>query len=406
MTQTASGGDSPQDPDLRFFEHVENTLAGTFSFVVRYIKTSITLCLRPTTVLSENRPCSVLTYTRPFTYLAVSVFLSSVVIRGLFQTANNYGYQFAAPIDYFDSEQVLWSIAESLGSFSLAGLLRTIVPTVTFVFLFGSIVARLTERWWRVASGLEIVSYAAGFHFSVLTLLYAVGIGYYTIDSKDTFRIAYSVSMLLTLLLLIGPARIFYLAVAPSRPQTPSKKGSFLTLRRSVTILTALFVSFVISFGGFVALLLPVAWEPSHGRHLELNLVETGMTDDGRFVATFAIRNEGATSVIVHRRGGTAVIDFLSPLANNEQKGRGQDRLNKVDFEVLSWHGGESPLLIVEPEATVWATYALANDKPMISKALNSDSVNANISVCLPCDGSNSVTQDFTVQGLAIGELD
>ena len=343
------------DSEFKLFRTIEDTIEGTSEFVVRFVRTAVALALKPTTVLASPNQIGATSFSRPYTYLAISVFFLSVILRS---TSPQWLWR---DFDDFVLEPPP-GIADVLNAVTLTSMLMTILPTIATVLIIGGIFRWRTQRRFGRPEGLHIVCYVAGFQFILMT---AIGVttliwGTYFL-SRDPFAeqyVFFTVNSLLYLYIFVGPAYAFFtFAEACKSDLTPTRKRT--AVRRLLGLLPALGMSAVLFCVGVSTNLAPLLL--SNRAQIETAVEAVGqwqlveafgqqLSEDGVFSATLII-NILSGDTIVFEREGTGFLVFSD---GTPATATSTHQEYEVQFFVSSWDAGDSPVLIMEPPAVRW----------------------------------------------------
>ena len=391
----------PEEEDrseFKLFKQIEHTIEGTFDFVVRFAKTSLALCVRPSAVVASLREPRETVLSRPFTYLTVSVFLSGVMLRSV--VGDMFYLVFARGAERPQS------ITEELGGVTLTGIgmLQTVLPTLIFVLLLGAIFAAIMQRRFGKSNGLQVVCYATGLQFILVAIVSAGGVAY---EAREVYFAPFDVFAgvlvwIFVAYILIGPACVFYTF---TRNDEPSTSGILWhqRLRKALGFAFALALSTTLLYGGSIGAVSPLIWRMMTGEPVRLRVVETSLTPNGKLAATLTIENKGFGPRILRRTGATSAVKLWHFKSEDSDNESWEVELDEVDLNVESWDGGESPVLVLAPSTIRWLQVSAELGSTVSAKAISTSEVYGRLSIVLPTTSFYPISDTFNVGEIKIG---
>jgi hypothetical protein len=383
--------------EFKLFKKIEDTIEGCIDFVVRFIRTSYTLLIKPQDVLESNSQAKPSIFSRPFTYLAVSVFLSGVMLRGF---GNIVWLRVMRRINI-----EMPTISEELFEITLTSMFQTILPTVSFVLITGAIFGLIVRKRYGRAEGLQTICYTAGFQFILEGILFLVILVSVMIKPYIVFDFSFSkffdifkntIGILFFLYILIGPAYVLFKFIEICKKKQANFSNCNRTTVQKIKLFTAMAtLSVGLLFGGYVAsatpFLITIQKLYPHLNSLEekivLTPVEQKMSSNGNLTMTFTVENLDDKILILKQTGAQLNAKFRI-ITNSDPEYLGIFNLSKVSLKVNKWDGGESPVLIVEPTATRWLQVMADISKEVDMRVINAKEINAEFHISLETTGS------------------
>lgn len=382
--------------EFKVFRQIEDTIEGSIDFAARFVRTSITLAIKPKTILVAVAESGATAFSRPYTYLAISVFLSVVVLRTVLITITI--------VPFHEEVESLPIIIDALRNatyeLTFESMLMMILPTVTVVLIIGAIFGWRTRRRFGRPEGMLIVCYTAGFQIILLTVV--AGLILKASQQIYTLSLLVIFPMLGVVYSWVGPAYVLFTFTESCK--TDQEHVPRRTARKILGFINALVVSGILLYSSFAISLKPHDTRidsSSRESVVEMEIVESQLSADGTLAVTLTIQNMETDATILRRTGATSTIEISS---GSEIGDDWEWKSDKVELHVRSWDSGESPVLILEPGVTRWIQVVANLGEAIGSKARNIGDVDARLNILFTTTPKGAVWTDFTVDGIDISD--